>query len=304
MNLIICVVFHDNGDIVYDILSSITKITESILVSHVFMLDTGSRKAPLPIVNPGDYKNFQLLLFRDSLNRGYAQGNNILLRKASAVSKHSDLIIVCNPDISLDVDTILSLMKIHVSTPLVFAVSPRPSSSLKQLKHNSLTNFAKYSRIRFMSTRSRLINVGVKPCLETIFLPGSFMMLKASLVTEKALFNEDYFMYLEEIELIYRMYRLGHGSLISMTDGYLHNEGQNVYHPRKTYYTTRNSVALFKTLPLRSMPAFFIGRFLKPFLFLGSWFIVSQDYPNIKASFHGLHDGLKGKMGFQPYYHQ
>lgn len=287
----------------YDVLSSISRIANSILVSHVLILDTGSTYAPMSNINPSKFENFLLLVFRENDNMGYARGNNMLLRKAISLSNNDDLIIVCNPDTPLDIKTVVSLMEIHSSSPLIFAVSPLPSSSFTQKLERPQDVFRKYSRIRFLSSKSTLLYVGDKPCIETVFLPGSYLMLKAALLNENTLFNEAFFMYLEEIELIYRMSRLGNKSLISLSDSFSHNVGQMLYHPRKIYYTTRNSVSLFKSLPLKSMPAFFIGRFLKPFFVLGFTFIVNHEFQNIWASFHGFYDGLRGKNNINLFYH-
>lgn len=285
-------------------LSSIDKISKTLSVSHVLILDTGSKKYPMPMVSSSDFANFSLVICREEQNKGYAGGNNILLRQALGLSRGNDLIVVCNPDILPELDTLISLIQIHSSSPLVFAVSPIPFSTL--IHHNRLPQgvLSDYSRVRFLNTKAKLLQVEGRPCIETVFLPGSFLVLKASLIRREAMFNEDYFMYLEEVELMYRMSRLGYRSLISVSDGFSHNVGQPLHHPRKTYYIARNSVFLLRSLPLEAWPLFIAGRFLKPFFLLGFIFIVKGDSRNIRASFHGFCDGLKGRKGINPCYHK
>jgi GT2 family glycosyltransferase len=300
----ICLVFHEQGNIYADVISHLVSISESSFIRYVFVLDTGSRRNPIPDSAMPCSPNLELFLYRSSENLGYAAGNNKLFRLALSITRPIDLLLVCNPDVYIDASVLCSLRELHISLPGAFAVAPLTSAGRDASSVSLDQVVAKYKRIRFLSTPCCLTYVNEKPCLNTTFLPGSFIMFKQYLLASSGLFDEAFFMYLEETELVYRMYSRGFESYISLSDFSMHNEGQPTTHPRKAYYMTRNSFLFARKLNPVGLPCFISGRLIKPFFVKGLSFLVSGSYKNILASLHGFISGVFFHTGRNDNYHQ
>jgi GT2 family glycosyltransferase len=298
----VCIVCYNSGSIIEKTLDQIHSISHDCKVVKVFLLDSGSKLDPLPHLALDRWPNLEIFIRSSSKNYGYAEGNNNLLQLVSEIDNSTSLVLVINPDIYVDKSVLFSLIRIHSVWPNLFAVSPLPvSSSTDRKTYSDLQR--RYNAMRFLGTSSSIVYVDSMPCLKTIFLPGAFVLFKLSLFMSSGMFDERFFMYLEEIDLFYRMWQRGYDSCISLKDHFVHNAGEPIRHPRKTYYLTRNSLLMARRLPISRLPMFLAGRVLKPFVILGPHFIFTRSLQNIIASIIGFIDGCLGKVGINSRFH-
>jgi GT2 family glycosyltransferase len=301
--LSVCLVFHNNGRIFFDVLERLFHLSRVHDLDCIYVLDSGSSSDPVPEYNSPDYLGISLDITRSRANLGYASGNNLLIRKVLGSCSEHTLLLLMNPDIFFVPDVVISLVDIHKARPSLFAASPMPHNSHK-IEYISPSMVLKtFLNKRFLSTNTYLVSVCGKPCLSTVFLSGAMIMFKARLLSDSELFDERFFMYLEEIDLFYRMRLRGLESLISIEDAFVHNEGQALYHPRKIYYTTRNALLMARNLSISLLIPFVLGRFVKPFFVLGIYFVRTKSFACINASIMGFRDGLLCKTGIARSYH-
>jgi len=244
-------------------------------------------------------------------NRGYAGGMNILMH--SALVDHAETnnrlyFLLINPDIKLERGMIEALKNIHVQVPEIFCLSPKENNE----KHKKIEN----SVLRRIQERRRAQKdyIGIKRiklCVAGYSLEktvaectGACMMVKGNIVDrEVGFFNEDYFLYLEETELIYRAMELGYPSYVVNEYNIEHNENEERYTERKCYYTARNSLKLISYIGLIYKPATVMARIIYPSVKLGYSFLSRRRLDLIGASLAGFIDGARGRKGIKERMH-
>lgn len=156
------------------------------------------------------FKKIQYL-FADS-NLGYGAGHNIALRKILATSKYH---IIINPDIEIDNGVISGLSKFMEEHPDVGHVMPKilyPDNSIQYVCKLLPTPFDLFAR-RFLPSflfkksadRFCLKFTNYEQVMDAPNLSGCFMFLRVSALKQVGLFDERFFMYMEDIDLTRRI---------------------------------------------------------------------------------------------------
>lgn len=152
------------------------------------------------------------------LNLGYGAAHNVAMRLAC---KHSRYHVVLNPDILFDSDVLFKLKKFLDINNDITEVMPKvvyPDGELQRLCKLLPTPFDLFAR-RFIKLQSlinksneryELIKSGYDKIMDVPCLSGCFMFLRSSdIVKHKLYFDDRFFMYLEDFDLIRRCGRVG-----------------------------------------------------------------------------------------------
>lgn len=150
-------------------------------------------------------------------NLGFGKANNITMQKS--IDEGIEYHLLVNPDISFDKGVIEKLIIFMDQNPDIGLVAPKvlyPNGSVQHLCKLMPTPFDLIGRRFFgwgpfrktVDERNRLYELQ-HSCysreMDVPILSGSFMMIRTSVLKEVGLFDERYFMYMEDFDLCRRV---------------------------------------------------------------------------------------------------
>ena len=248
-----------------------------------------------------------ITLYKQGENLGYAAGNNYLIERVTDTGRYSkdDLVLIINPDIIVSWEIVEAMKNVLYSDESGFAVSPSECSRERRdeakrpglgLRRNRGMDFTGQRRALRMQGGNEVITTAAE-------LTGACLMLRPWRLKDK-LFNEDFYMYMEETELMIRANRMGMHTYVLSDAWIVHESGDEDAKKRKCYYTARNSIKLAWMLPPLRCTRVLVARYVKPVAILGLKYIVMGQWDKVLASVHGLADGLMKKKGRCERYHK
>jgi GT2 family glycosyltransferase len=212
MDLSVIIVNWNSADYLRDCIRSIQEYTEQTTY-EIIVVDNASPDRAIEKLVP-QFPDIKFILSRDNL--GFSRGNNLGARSATG-----DYVLLLNPDTKL-VNPAIDLMMAHIkATPdagIVGARHVNPDLSIQTCaiqKFPTILNQAlNIEAVRLAWPSCPLWNISAlfgdlkKPvCVEVI--PGACEMLRRTVFEKVGGYSEDYFMYGEDIELNYKVSRLG-----------------------------------------------------------------------------------------------
>jgi len=169
-------------------------------------------------------------------NNGYANGNNIGIRKA--LQNGCDYILVINNDTVVNKDFLLPLigvLKCHkkrISAPVIHRYSDSSIWSSGGIYRNILCDYV-------------MVNDNIYSNRNAEFVTGCCFATTKELLQEIGVLNENYFMYNEDAEFCHRARMSGADLLVVQASKILHkiSSTSGVDSPFQLYYTYRNRIA-------------------------------------------------------------
>jgi GT2 family glycosyltransferase len=182
--------------------------------AEIFVVDNASGDDSVRMVK----ENFPgVELIENKKNTGFSSANNIAIKKASG-----KYILLLNPDTIIGEDTFEKLLEFYERTPDATGVGVRMIDGsgrfLPESKRGLPTlsaSFFKFSGLVRIFPDSKKIaayyagNVGENETAPVPVLAGAFFAFPGSAVEKAGLLDETFFMYGEDIDLSYRLSRLG-----------------------------------------------------------------------------------------------
>ena len=146
-------------------------------------------------------------------NLGFGKGHNKAIRK---LPPESEFHLMLNPDVRFDPDVISQLVQVMGEDPATGAAMPRvvyPDGSFQNLCKLLPTpldliirRFIPFEAIRRrINARYELHDLPQTSIIEVPTLSGCFLLLRTSLLKTLSGFDERYFMYMEDVDLIRRI---------------------------------------------------------------------------------------------------
>ena len=231
---------------VSDISPLVKTLQNSGLVSEIFLIDN----------SPNENKDFELLnvkyIFNNS-NLGYGRAHNIALRKS--IDANIPYHLVVNPDISFEPEILKSIVKHMDNNPDVGHLMPKvfyPNGDIQYLCKLLPTPTDLIFR-RFLPKRIRekrmkrfeLRHSGYNKIMNVPYLSGCFMFLRTNVLRETGLFDEQFFMYPEDIDLTRRIHQ-HYKTIFFPTVSIIHHHAQSSYSsPRMLWIHIVNMIRYF-----------------------------------------------------------
>ncbi len=174
----------------------------------------------------------EVQLIENKKNVGFSIANN----QAVAVAK-GEYVCILNPDTAVAEDTFINTLAFAEASPKLGAVGvhlfdgtgkflpeskrniPTPKISLQKIVGNGTSYYAN----QLASTETGEVPV----------LVGAFMLLKRNVYTEVGGFDEDYFMYGEDIDLSYKITQAGYKNYYMGSVKVLHYKGESTQKDEK-----------------------------------------------------------------------
>lgn len=199
----IVMVNYNGSQLTIDCIDSLQKSTYSNY--HIYLVDNGSHEEQLCELKRYCSKLLNVTLIDTKVNNGIAKGNNIGV--TSAVKDNCNYIMLLNNDTIVDPYMLEILVHktikegYELSTPLMFYYD-HPQ---KIWCAGGKFNFYKGTTSHFHENQ-HIDEVELKE-VEVDYVPTCCLLLKAELFKEHGFFDEKYFLYYDDTDFIYRLYR-------------------------------------------------------------------------------------------------
>lgn len=189
----------------------------------------------------------RVTFIRNETNLGFAGGCNVGIRRA--LEDNAEYVLLLNSDALATPGLLKELVFLGDSLPQVGVLGPvilREDGSGVWYQGGSLNRFLGYTRHLGMGQALQVVSDGPVP---TDFVPGTVMLVKRNVFETIGLFDEDYFLYFEDLDLSERARKAGIGVVYCPSATALHKvsasagvRGTNVMTPLRAYYFARNMI--------------------------------------------------------------
>ncbi|MBT8304049.1 MAG: glycosyltransferase family 2 protein [Bacteroidia bacterium] len=177
-----------------------------------------------------------VLLIESKENTGFSRGNNIGTSHAKG-----EYICILNPDTVVAEDTFINLLRIADTYDELGIIGCRlidgNGKFLQESKRNVPTPSISFKKMFGFSNSYYANHLQEDEIGEVYILVGAFMLLKRSIYNETSGFDEDYFMYGEDIDLSYKVIKKGLKNLYIGTETIIHFKGEST--PKDIFYRKR-----------------------------------------------------------------
>lgn len=175
----------------------------------------------------------KVLLIENKENFGFSKGNNIGIAKAKG-----EYLCILNPDTVVAEDTFKEILAYAENHPKMGILGCQlidgRGQFLPESKRNIPTPMVSIKKILGSSNSYYANNVSPHDIGEVDILVGAFMLLKREIYEEVKGFDEDYFMYGEDIDLSYKVLKAGYQNVYYGKTTAIHYKGESTLKD-KTY---------------------------------------------------------------------
>jgi GT2 family glycosyltransferase len=241
------------------------------LEAEVWVVDNASSDGTPEIVEEA-FPNVRLIANQENL--GFAAGNNLALREISDLESPADYVWLLNPDTEVLPGATAALLSVLDSYPQVGMVGAKllnPDGSLQQsafqfpglvqLIFELLPLPARLYETSLNGRYPRRLYARERPFAVDHPL-GATMMVRANVVAQVGLMDEEYRMYCEEIDWCWRMRKAGWRALCVPAAQVIHHAGQSTAQvPVPSFVNLWVSRARLYTHH-HSLPAWWLARLL------------------------------------------
>lgn len=214
------VILNWNGfEDTYACLESLSKSRHVGIQLELVIVDNGSTDGSAKKLSSLKFEGTVLKIIKNSKNLGFCEGNNIGIQYA--MSRKADFVVVLNNDTLVSPDSVKELTKFMIENPGVAACSPKIYFAKgfefhsKRYQKKDLGNVLWYAGGVIDWNNVYGANLGVDEVdrgqydseSETDFFTGACAILRVKALEDVGIFDEKYFMYLEDADLSQRMKR-------------------------------------------------------------------------------------------------
>ncbi|MEL0456868.1 glycosyltransferase family 2 protein [Flavobacteriaceae bacterium SZ-1-7] len=168
----------------------------------------------------------QVTLIENKKNLGFSKGNNVGVSKAKG-----EYLCILNPDTVVAEDTFEKLLEFAESKTILGAIGCKLINGgglfLPESKRNIPYLRAAVKKIFGNPSEYYANHIGQDEIGKIDILVGAFMFLKRQVYNEVRGFDEDYFMYGEDIDLSYRILRAGYANYYYGAITAIHFKGES-----------------------------------------------------------------------------
>lgn len=274
----IIIVTYNDLDHIVECLNSLSKIDNSNLDIKTVVIDNASSK-----FNPDKLKEQfpSINLIKNKKNIGFGAANNIGLKKA--LKNKADYALLLNPDTNLNID------KGFLKKMIVFGSKNKRLGIIGScIKHKTdRQTFYDYGgKLNLSLAQAKHINkINYLPgkINNRDFISAACMLIKKDVLEKGILFDEKYFLYLEDVDFCLQVKKIGYKIANLSSSLIFHYGGTSGTDLKKVYYSYLSSIRLTKKW---TMGRYKIASFAYNSLFY-SYLLISWSLKRFKRSFFG-----------------
>ena len=220
--LTIIIVLYNSSKIIFDCLDKIKKF-------KIIIVDNGKNENILNEIK--NYSNIQKIISKNK-NIGFGNGVNFAFK-----SINTDFFLVLNPDILLDEESILNLLKISladekcaISAPIIpsdndgYGIFPERGKGILRSKNQ-------YNTSKILENLKPDSNI----CVDVT--KGCALLINSKYFKNVGMFSEKYFLFWEEIDLCRKFRKNKLSVIVSPNAIAYHSQGTSSKNDLKTYIT-------------------------------------------------------------------
>ena len=203
---------------------------------EVLFVDNASRDDSVEFVKKTFGEDPRLRIVRNERNLGFAEGNNAGIRQA-----RGEYVVLLNTDTRVEPDWLKNLIDAAEPTE-VAAVQ----SKLLQMNHPDLLDsagglldyYGYHTEVGRGETSSRY-----NKCRTVFYGKGASILLKRKVLEKTGLFDNDIFLYFDEVDLCWRIWLSGHKVVYAPESIVYHSSGSTTAKMRskeRSYFYSRN----------------------------------------------------------------
>ena len=233
----------------------------------------------------------QFILIQTGCNGGYGYGNNIGIKYA--LSKAVDYVLLLNNDTIVTPCFLQPLLQTYEEGQNVGLVSGKIYyyDAPNTIWFNGGEFYPLTSRVKHLYFNEK--DIGQKPPEENTFITGCMWLISAKILEDVGYINEDYFMYVEDLEYCQRVLERGYSLKVNDKSIVFHKAaGSSGGHWSEfsIYWMSRNSYKFIQLNAhgIRKLTSLFVLLFFKPLKWLKK-----GRFKLIKEHFKGIYDGSK-----------
>ena len=276
-------------------------ISQNKHIREVVIVDNGSTDNSVNIIK--DYQKnldypLQIILIQNKKNLGFAKATNQGIKIAQ-----SELLLFLNNDVELNNNSISSLINCIIKDDFIFS----SASKMIQFNNRNLIDDAgdEYTLLAYTKKVGNGQNIDRYTKEREIFSScAGAALYKRSLVIKLGCFDENFFAYMEDVDLAYRAQINGYKNVYCPESIVYHigsGSSGSKYNEFKIRLSARNNVlVIYKNLPIPqkiiNIPFIFLG-FLIKYLFF-----VKKGFGKIYLA--GIKEGLNDKSKIRKVHYQ
>lgn len=256
---VVVVVLTYNGEFfVEKCLSSLRSAREGGESFDLLVVDNGSSDATCQLVRT---RFPEAQLFENSRNLGFAGGNNVGIRRA--LEEGADFVYLLNQDAQVRSGFLGEALKVAKAHPRAASVQSLLLLSSDPGRVNSAGNALHFLGLGYCDRLGASVESVPAAPFEIAYASGAAVLLRAEALREVGLFDEELFLYHEDLDLGWRLRLAGWTSLLAPRSRVLHDYSF-ARNKEKLFLMERNRwKVLLKCLRLRNLLV------LAPFLAAG-----------------------------------
>ncbi|OGY42592.1 MAG: hypothetical protein A2Y82_01765 [Candidatus Buchananbacteria bacterium RBG_13_36_9] len=209
MNKIAIIIVNYNGkEYLPDCLKSLADLACPKENLKIFLIDNASSDDSVDYVK-NNFPEIEIIINKENL--GFAAGNNIGLQKA--IAGQFDYIFLLNQDTICQPDFLNKLMAVMEKDEQIAAVQPRLMLYPEINKVNSLGNAIHYLGFGFSSGGYQQFAGELEP-KEIAYASGAAVLMRRQVLEKIGLFDPEFFMYHEDLDLGWRVRMAGYKILV------------------------------------------------------------------------------------------
>lgn len=243
----------------------------------------------------------KIVLIIQPFNGGYGSGNNAGIR--IALKKRADFVLILNNDVVVDQDFLSPMIEVVGRNPKIGIVTCK----ILYKNDGGRVYYAAGKFSKWLCTgvnKPQSSSYDAQKIIDVDFVNGSLLLVRREIFEEMGLFDEQYFMYFEDLEFSRRVlqkYRLVYTPEAIVYHKSGAGTGWRLYTDLYLYYHTRNRIFVFEkeSLIYRTyVLVFTFGNVIaKSIVLFADSFRSSKDtLKKLKALWQGFIDGVLGKV--------
>lgn len=227
----VIVVSYNVREFLDNLLKSLKPALEGI-ESEIIVVDNASEDETVPYLkknHPG------LIIIENKVNRGFGKANN----QAASIA-HGDYLLLINPDAVVEENTVRAMLDFMKSYSDAGAAGCRilnaDGTLQKACRRSFPTPWVAFTKISGLSSlfpgskifgRYNLTYLDHENVHEVDAISGSFMFIPRQIFQEVGGFDEDYFMYGEDLDLCFKIKQAGYRVYYTPSTSIIHFKGQS-----------------------------------------------------------------------------
>ena len=268
-------------------LKSLNKITYSNY--EIIIVDNGSTDESVKCLEK--LKKIKLILNKENL--GFAEGNNVAIRRVLKENK-SDFILLLNNDTVVEKNFLTKLVKTAQKEKKIGIVGPK-------IYYHDKRNVIQSAGSKINLYLGKFPRVKSEKNTAVDFVIGACLLIKTEVIRKIGLLDKRYFLLFEDTDWCFRAQKAGYLVLYVPNSTIWHKTSQSVKKISEVYYYTRNLFWFeFKHANYFQLACFLLNYFvfIFPKYFFGYLF-VKRDFNLWKNYTRGVIDGIlsRGKFG-------